>query len=104
MTFGKARFTYRDPWGSEHELALVRTVYQMTGNLAVEALIVRGPTEGRGATSRKSSSPRSSWLPGHGSPTSPAYGSTGWFAPRGHGSRDGEDSGGKASRQGPGRH
>ena len=39
MASNRTIFTYRDPWGSEHELALVRTIYQMTGNLAVEALV-----------------------------------------------------------------
>ena len=46
MAFNRTIFTYRDPWGSEHELALVRTIYQMTGNLAVEALVAdRGDEE-----------------------------------------------------------
>ena len=50
MTFGKARFTYRDPWGSEHGLALVRTTYQKTGNLAVEALVADRDDEEYGQT------------------------------------------------------
>ena len=46
MASNRTIFTYRDPWGSEHELALVRTIYQMTGNLAVEALVAdRGDEE-----------------------------------------------------------
>lgn len=50
MASNRTIFTYRDPWGSEHELALVRTIYQMTGNLAVEALVADRGNEEYGQT------------------------------------------------------
>lgn len=50
MGIGKTDFTYKDPWGSEHGLALVRTTYQMTGNLAVEALVADRNDEEYGQT------------------------------------------------------
>lgn len=50
MDLGKTSFTYKDAWGSEHELALVRTTYMMTGNLAVEALVADRGNEEYGQT------------------------------------------------------
>ena len=57
MASNRTIFTYRDPWGSEHELALVRTIYQMTGNLAVEALVADRGDEEYGQTWWKRSIP-----------------------------------------------